>query len=91
MNFSLQCKGLKSIIWAGLISEKSVFKRAGFAGLAKPLAYCVQKHHRLECDTRGTQKRLKQKRVKNSKVESSEKAEKFVRRKGVREVGGKSG
>ncbi len=65
--------------------------RAGFAGLAKSLAYCVQKHGRLGFDTRGTPTRLKQKRVKNSKVEFSEKAEKFVRRKGVREVGGKSG
>jgi hypothetical protein len=50
-----------------------------------------KKHRRLGFDTRGTPKRLKQKRVKNSKVEFSEKAEKFVKRKGVREVGGKSG
>ncbi len=50
-----------------------------------------RKHRRLGFDTRGTPKRLKQKRIKNSKVEFSEKAEKFVRRKGVREVGSKSG
>ncbi len=50
-----------------------------------------RKHRRLGFDTRGTPKLLKQKRIKNSKVEFSEKAEKFVRRKGVREVGGKSG
>jgi hypothetical protein len=50
-----------------------------------------RKHRRLGFDTRGTPKRLKQKRVKNWKVEFSEKAEKFVRRKGVCEVGSKSG
>ena len=50
-----------------------------------------RKLRRLGFDTRGTPKRLKQKRIKNSKVEFSEKAEKFVSRKGVREVGGKSG
>jgi hypothetical protein len=54
--------------------------------LAKSLAYCVQKLLRLGSDTRGTPKRLKRKRVKDSKVEFSEKAEKFVRRKGVRKV-----
>ncbi len=51
----------------------------------------MQKTSQTRVHTRGTPKRLKQKRVKNSKVEFSEKAEKFVRRKGVREVGGKSG
>ena len=50
-----------------------------------------RKHRRLGFDTRGTPKRLKQKRIKNLNVEFSEKAEKFVMRKGVREVGGKSG
>jgi hypothetical protein len=50
-----------------------------------------RRHRRLGFDTRGTPKRLKQKRIKNSNVEFSEKAEKFVRRKGVREVDSKSG
>ena len=50
-----------------------------------------RKHRRLGFDTRGTPKRLKQKRVENSKVEFSEKAEKFIRRKGVREVVAKVG
>jgi hypothetical protein len=40
-------------------------EKQGFAGLAKSLAYCVQKHRRLGFDTRGTPKLLKQKRVKN--------------------------
>ena len=53
--------------------------------------HIVQKTSQTRFDTRGTPKRLKQKRIKNSNVEFSEKAEKFVRRKGVREVGGKSG
>ncbi len=58
--------------------------------MAKSLAYCVQKLSRLGFDTRGTPRRMKQKRVKDSKVEFSEKAGKFVRRKGVQKVEGKT-
>jgi hypothetical protein len=66
--------------------------RTGFAGLAKSLAYCVQKHSRLGFDARGTPRRMKQKRVENSKVEFSEKAEKFVKtKKGYEKLTAKPG
>jgi hypothetical protein len=46
----------------------------------------VQELRRLGFDTRGTPKRSERKRVRDSKEELSKKAEKFVRRKGVRKV-----
>ncbi len=66
--------------------------RTGFAGLAKSLAYCVQKLSRLGFDARGTPRWMKQKRVENSKAKFYERAEKFVETKeGCKKLTAKTG
>ncbi len=59
------------------VEQKKTGIRTGFAGLAKSLAYCVQKLSKLGFDARDTSRRMKQKRGRNSKARFHERVGEF--------------